>query len=84
MILDLKITSNRGLNMKIIKVIFTFDPNSFKKPDIFIEENQILKLGHLNITPIHSPGHSPGSVCHHIANVLFSGDVLFYRTVGRN
>jgi glyoxylase-like metal-dependent hydrolase (beta-lactamase superfamily II) len=69
--------------MKIPKVIFDFDPNSFRKPDIFIEEEQILKLGYLNITPIHSPGHSPGSICYHIANVLFSGDVLFYRTVGR-
>ena len=66
-----------------IKKIFDFDPNSFKKPDIFIEDNQILRLGQLNITLIHSPGHSPGSVCYNIADVLFSGDVLFYRTVGR-
>jgi glyoxylase-like metal-dependent hydrolase (beta-lactamase superfamily II) len=66
-----------------INKIFDFEPNSFRKPDIFIEEDQILQLGYLDITPIHSPGHSPGSVCYHIDNVLFSGDVLLYRTVGR-
>ncbi|MFC2084148.1 MBL fold metallo-hydrolase [Bacteroidota bacterium] len=66
-----------------LKKIFDFDPNSFKEPDIYIEENQLLKLGNLNITLIYSPGHSPGSICYHIDNILFSGDVLFYRSVGR-
>jgi len=63
--------------------LIDFDPYSFKEPDIYIEANQILKLGSLNIKAIYSPGHSPGSVCYFIENILFSGDVLFYRTVGR-
>jgi len=63
--------------------IFDFDLDSFGKPEIFIKDNQIFMLGYSEIEAIHSPGHSPGSVCFHIDNILFSGDVLFYRTVGR-
>ncbi|TSA32006.1 MAG: MBL fold metallo-hydrolase [Porphyromonadaceae bacterium] len=34
-------------------------------------------------TGVHTPGHSPGGICYYTENILFSGDVLFYRTVGR-
>ena len=63
--------------------LLEFDATTFGKPDIFIEDNQIFKLGYSKIKSIHSPGHSPGSVCFHVGNFLFSGDVLFYRSVGR-
>jgi glyoxylase-like metal-dependent hydrolase (beta-lactamase superfamily II) len=39
-------------------------------------------LGLLEIKAIHTPGHSPGEICYYTQNILFSGDVLFYRTVG--
>ena len=52
-------------------------------PDIYVEDNQVFKLGFLEIKTILTPGHSPGGICYSIGNVLFSGDVLFYRTVGR-
>ena len=63
--------------------IYDFDVQSFGVPDIFIQDNQNLEFGHLHFTAIHSPGHSPGSVCYSIDSILFSGDVLFYRSVGR-
>lgn len=63
--------------------IYDFEEESFGEPDIFIEGNQIFKFGHSEIKAIHSPGHSPGSMCFYIDGKLFSGDVLFYRSVGR-
>ena len=64
------------------KAYMDFDPRSIGIPDVFIEDNQLFKLGLLEIKTIHTPGHSPGEVCYYTENVLFSGDVLFYRTVG--
>lgn len=66
-----------------LKKLHDFDEASLGEPEIFIEDGQVLKLGHSEIKAIHSPGHSPGSVCYHLDQILFSGDVLFYRTVGR-
>jgi glyoxylase-like metal-dependent hydrolase (beta-lactamase superfamily II) len=37
----------------------------------------------LPFTVIHTPGHSPGSVCFDFGGHLFSGDTIFYGTVGR-
>ena len=66
-----------------INKFFDFDPKSFGEPDILIEDGQELQMGNFTIKVIHSPGHSPGSVCYLVDGKLFSGDVLFYRTVGR-
>jgi len=62
---------------------FEWDPTTFGEPDILIEEGQELQLGNFTIKVIHSPGHSTGSVCYLVDGKLLSGDVLFYRTVGR-
>lgn len=60
-----------------------YDISIFKKPDIHLEDNQTYKLGNLEIRTFLSPGHSIGSICFHVQDALFSGDVLFYRQVGR-
>lgn len=46
-------------------------------------ENDTFKLGGKEIKVIHTPGHTPGSVCFLIDKNLFSGDTLFYTSVGR-
>jgi glyoxylase-like metal-dependent hydrolase (beta-lactamase superfamily II) len=60
-----------------------YDLAIFVNPDIYLEDDQIYKLGSLEIRTFLSPGHSAGSICFHVEDVLFSGDVLFYRQVGR-
>lgn len=65
------------------KKVLEFDPHTFEEPDIFVTDNQEFELGDFRINAIHSPGHSVGSICYHIDNSLFSGDVLFQRKVGR-
>lgn len=61
----------------------SFDLSSVCTPDIFLEDNQTFKVGDIAVRTIVSPGHSRGSVCYYGGNALFSGDVLFYRSVGR-
>jgi glyoxylase-like metal-dependent hydrolase (beta-lactamase superfamily II) len=42
-----------------------------------------LALGKLEVEVLHTPGHSPGSVCLRIGDILFSGDTLFAGAVGK-
>ncbi len=46
-------------------------------------QNDVFKIGNNEIKVIHTPGHTPGSVCFLIGKDLFSGDTLFYTSVGR-
>lgn len=51
--------------------------------DEYVEDGQEFTIGCLKIKVIHTPGHSPGSVCYLIDNSLFAGDTLFKESVGR-
>ena len=42
-----------------------------------------LTLAGLSFTVMHTPGHTPGSVCLCFGDVLFSGDTLFAGSIGR-
>jgi glyoxylase-like metal-dependent hydrolase (beta-lactamase superfamily II) len=53
--------------------------------DQFISEDTILKIGGTELKFIHTPGHSPGSVCmiDDKNKNVFCGDVVFKNSVGR-
>ncbi len=63
---------------------FDFEPETFEEPDIYVEDSQTFHLGQHQIEAIHAPGHSRGSICYHAGDFLFSGDVLMYRSAGRD
>lgn len=46
-------------------------------------EGSILNIAGLYIHVLHTPGHTPGSVCLLTENALFSGDTLFAGSCGR-
>ena len=47
--------------------------------DFLLADEEVLEVGRLRITAMHTPGHTPGSMCFKIEGspVLFSGDTLF-------
>lgn len=47
------------------------------------ENGDVLHLAGLQIKVLHTPGHTPGSVCLMVEDVIFSGDTLFCRSCGR-
>lgn len=51
--------------------------------DVLLEEGSVVREAGLELTVLHTPGHTPGGVCYQSGNVLFSGDTLFYRSYGR-
>ena len=53
------------------------------KADILVSDNDKLPFGDDFITVIATPGHTAGSVCYKYKDALFSGDTLFYETIGR-
>ena len=42
-----------------------------------------LQVAQLDIQVVHTPGHTPGSVCILIEDAMFSGDTLFAGSMGR-
>lgn len=57
-------------------------PNPFTA-DILLKDQEVLKIGETEIEVIHTPGHTAGSVCYRLKDVLFSGDTLFEQSIGR-
>ena len=51
--------------------------------DIKLKDGDVLEVGTLKINVIHTPGHTPGSVCYLVNGNLFTGDTLFVGAVGR-
>ena len=49
----------------------------------FVQEGSRLTLAGINISVLHTPGHTLGSVCYRMGNALFTGDTLFCRGYGR-
>ena len=43
----------------------------------------IVEVGSINVSLIHTPGHTPGSQCFHVEGRLVSGDTLFLDGCGR-
>jgi hydroxyacylglutathione hydrolase len=51
-----------------------------------ITEGEIIRFGESSVRAIHTPGHTPGSTCYLLDGptpILFSGDTLFRRSIGR-
>jgi hydroxyacylglutathione hydrolase len=55
-----------------------------RKPDILLQEGDHITFGTLTLEVLHTPGHTRGGVCF-ISRpyCVFSGDTLFYRSIGR-
>lgn len=53
------------------------------EPDILIKNEEIIKIGNISLKFMHTPGHSPGSMCVYSDGYLFTGDTLFAGSVGR-
>ncbi|HEX2192897.1 MAG TPA: MBL fold metallo-hydrolase, partial [Acidimicrobiales bacterium] len=53
--------------------------------DFLLEDGQVLAVGELRLRAVHTPGHTPGSMCFLVEGspVLLSGDTLFPGGPGR-
>jgi hydroxyacylglutathione hydrolase len=47
------------------------------KPDMELKDGATIKVGKLSIRALHTPGHTPGSLCFLSGRYLISGDTIF-------
>jgi glyoxylase-like metal-dependent hydrolase (beta-lactamase superfamily II) len=47
--------------------------------DVFLDDAEVIEVGHLRLHAIHNPGHTPGSISFRLEGtpLLFTGDTLF-------
>jgi hydroxyacylglutathione hydrolase len=48
-----------------------------------VKDGDVITVGEVSLQVIHTPGHSPGSMCLHVDGLVFTGDTLFVGGVGR-
>jgi len=72
-----------GDSKKNLSSLFGFN---LKSPPAarLLEEGETLKIGDLTLDVIHTPGHTPGSICLKSDGVMFTGDILFLGGIGRS
>ena len=47
------------------------------KPDMFLNDGDVISCGDVRLAVLHTPGHTPGSVCFLTGNQLIAGDTIF-------
>ena len=48
-----------------------------------VSDGDVINVGALKISVLHTPGHTAGSVCYLCENAIFTGDTVFYEGYGR-
>ena len=56
---------------------------SITEPIREIAEGDAIHQAGITLEVLHTPGHTAGSVCYRMNDVLFSGDTIFYHSFGR-
>ncbi len=47
------------------------------RPEMLLDDGSTVSFGRIRLRVLHTPGHTPGSVCFLTGNYLISGDTLF-------
>ncbi len=65
-------------NLKVPIAAHTLDTGRLPSPpEILLSDGDSIPLGNLKIEVLHTPGHTPGSLCFKIGRYLISGDTIF-------
>ncbi len=62
---------------------FGIKVNNQPSIDEFYKNGDKIELDGITFEVIHTPGHTPGSVCLKVFDILFTGDTLFNMGIGR-
>jgi glyoxylase-like metal-dependent hydrolase (beta-lactamase superfamily II) len=63
--------------------MFGWQPRAVLPVEHWLRDGETLRFGNKNAQVLHTPGHTPGSCCFQLDSLLFAGDTLFQRSIGR-
>ncbi len=64
--------------LKISVAIHPLDSEAlFQPPEVLLANGDVISFGRIKLKVIHTPGHTPGSLCFLTERFLISGDTLF-------
>jgi len=78
--------STGGITQGMTRIMSMFMAGSFgppPKPERLLKDGDLIEIGDLSFTVLHTPGHSPGGISLYGHGVVFSGDTLFNFGIGR-
>jgi hydroxyacylglutathione hydrolase len=80
--LDQAKTQHPEVQTRLFDLPFVIPP---LKADANVEDNQRLQIGSLEVTAMHTPGHSPGHVAFYLPKegMLIGGDLIIGGSIGR-
>lgn len=56
----------------------------FAPADRLLTDGDVIEVGDIRLTVLHTPGHTPGGICLAFAGGVLTGDTLFAGSVGRS
>ena len=63
--------------------LLMFEAQPSPPPDVTVKDGDVIRCGEGELRVIHTPGHTPGSMCLYMDGYVFTGDSLFVGGVGR-
>lgn len=71
--------SNPDMNLSS----FVGFPITTEKADRLLKDGDVINIGNISLKVMHTPGHSKGCICLVGDGFVFSGDTLFFESIGR-
>ena len=78
--------SSGGMMQGMARIMGLLMTGSFEpppKPERLLKDGDIIEIGDLSFTVLHTPGHSSGGISLYGHGVVFAGDTLFNFGIGR-
>ena len=72
-----------GQVAKMTKAKIIQHKDSHLEKDIALSEGDVIQVGSIGMKVVHTPGHSPDSICLVLDGAVFTGDTLFVGNCGR-
>ncbi|MDW7988307.1 MAG: MBL fold metallo-hydrolase, partial [candidate division WOR-3 bacterium] len=76
---DAELLTHPSKNLSLLIGDFVSSPPA----DVLLDDGDTIKIGNLELKVLHTPGHTPGSICLIGDKFCFTGDTLFYDSIGR-